>query len=130
MNKSFLGKQWIIELYGCSSNKLNDQDFVRETMLQAARISKATIIKDVFHSFNPQGLSGVVVISESHFAIHTWPEHSCASIDIFSCGDLDVESSLEFLKESFQPLKLEISTFHRGCMKKAELKKNSPFQSI
>ncbi len=118
-----------MELYGCSSNKLNDQDFVRETMLQAARISKATIVKDVFHSFNPQGLSGVVVISESHFAVHTWPEHSCASIDIFSCGDLDIESSLNFIKESFQCKEAEISSFNRGCMKKANLKGLSLFES-
>jgi S-adenosylmethionine decarboxylase len=129
MDNRFLGKQWIIELYGCPSNKLNDQNFVRETMLHAARISKATIVKDVFHGFNPHGLSGVVIISESHFAIHTWPEHSCASIDIFSCGDLEIESSLTFIKESFECTEAEISSFNRGSMKKAKLKDLSHFES-
>jgi S-adenosylmethionine decarboxylase proenzyme len=82
-----LGRHLLIEYFGCDRDVLSDRDRVREAMREAARRANATIVTDVFHTFNPHGLSGVVVVAESHLAIHTWPEHACAAVDVFTCSE-------------------------------------------
>src|SRR6267154_3556242 len=81
-----LGRHLLIELYHCDSKILNDVHKVEAIMVEAAKHAKARIVDVVFHTFNPHGISGVVVIAESHLAIHTWPEHGFASVDIYTCG--------------------------------------------
>lgn len=81
-----LGRHLLLELRGCDREVLNDLSFLRETLLAAARASGASILGDSFHQFEPQGVSGVVIIAESHMCIHTWPEHGYAAADIFTCG--------------------------------------------
>ena len=80
-----LGRQILIEFYDCQNEVLTDRDRIRQYMLEAARHAGATVISDTFHHFKPDGISGVVVIAESHISIHTWPEHH-AAVDVF-CGD-------------------------------------------
>jgi spermidine synthase len=82
-----LGQHLVVELYDCPPGRLSDVAEVQKAMVKAARAAKATIIDSVFHHFQPHGVSGVVVIAESHFAIHTWPEHGYAAIDLFTCGN-------------------------------------------
>jgi S-adenosylmethionine decarboxylase proenzyme len=82
-----LGKHILVELYGCDSKILNDHDKVQKLMLGAARAAKATIVTSEFHRFNPYGVSGAVIIAESHLTIHTWPEYGYAAVDVFTCGD-------------------------------------------
>lgn len=79
--------QFAIELYDCDRKRLDNVGFIRQTMLDAARKACAQIITEVFHRFSPQGISGVVIIAESHLAIHTWPEHAYAAVDLFTCAD-------------------------------------------
>jgi spermidine synthase len=81
-----LGKQIIAEYYECPAEFLSDVSFVENMLLQAAEEMQATVITSAFHHFSPMGVSGVVVIQESHIAIHTWPEYGYAAIDIFTCG--------------------------------------------
>ena len=81
-----LGRHLLIELQDCDREALNDLDFIRETMLSAAVECGATVLGESFHRFSPQGVSGVVVIAESHISIHTWPEYGYAAADIFTCG--------------------------------------------
>ncbi len=81
-----LGQHIIVEYYGCPPEVLNDVTHIEQTMLGAAKIAGATIINSTFHHFSPFGVSGVVVIQESHLAIHTWPEYGYASVDVFTCG--------------------------------------------
>lgn len=110
-----LGRHFLIEYYGCDLEAINDQDTVREAMLEAARRGNATIVADVFHLFNPHGISGVVVIAESHVAIHTWPEHRCVAIDIFSCSDKMIPELIEkYLKEAFKAQDVVIQEIERG----------------
>jgi S-adenosylmethionine decarboxylase proenzyme len=110
-----LGSQYLVELYGCCVDTINDQARVRDAMIQAARAAQATIVADVFHRFNPHGISGVVVIAESHIAIHSWPEHACASVDIFTCGDrLRPEAAVESLKAAFRATHTEVRVIPRG----------------
>ncbi len=85
---SALGRHILVELYGCSSEILNEVSIIEKAMIQAALDAEATIINSTFHHFSPYGVSGVVVIQESHLAIHTWPEFQYAAIDIFTCGDI------------------------------------------
>jgi S-adenosylmethionine decarboxylase proenzyme len=82
-----LGRHILVEFYGCNREKLNDLKFVEGKMIGAAEYAKATVVDYVFHKFAPHGLSGVVVISESHLAIHTWPEYGYAAVDLFTCGE-------------------------------------------
>jgi len=82
-----LGRQILVEFYDCDTEILKDEKYIREAMIEACIIGKATVVTDTFHSFSPFGVSGVVVIAESHVAIHTWPEYGYAAVDIFTCGE-------------------------------------------
>ena len=75
-----------MEYYNCDHKALTDIGSIEEILVRAAKSIKANIVDVVFHTFNPHGISGVVVIEESHIAIHTWPEYGFASVDIFTCG--------------------------------------------
>lgn len=97
-----VGKQLIIELYGCDSKIIDDIKLVEAIMLEAAHAAHATVVTQVFHKFAPQGVSGVVVVSESHLAIHTWPEFGYCAVDIFTCGNLcDNDAAFEVVKKRF-----------------------------
>ena len=82
-----LGKHLLLELKDCDKEVLNDLSFIKKVLLQAANEAGTTVLGESFHQFNPHGVSGVVVIAESHIFIHTWPEHGYAAVDIFTCGD-------------------------------------------
>ncbi len=94
-----LGRHIIAELYNCDLDKIDDVTFVENSMLAAAEKAGATVINSTFHHFSPFGVSGVIVIQESHFSIHCWPEFGYASIDIYTCGDtVDPWLAYEYLK--------------------------------
>ena len=82
-----LGKHLLLELYGCDLSALNNLPELQKNMVKAAKEAGATVVGEVFHQFNPHGISGVVVIAESHFSIHTWPEYGYASVDLYTCGN-------------------------------------------
>ncbi len=115
-----LGRQLTIEYYECASNVLLDKTLVEKVLLQAARNSGATIISSSFHGFKPQGVSGVVVIAESHFTVHAWPEHDYAAVDIFTCGDsIDLEVAINSMRDSFESKNVVISSDqNRGIISK------------
>jgi S-adenosylmethionine decarboxylase proenzyme len=99
-----LGHHVLTEFYGCKPEILDDLKEIKSLMEQAALFSGATIIDSRFHRFNPYGISGVVIIAESHFAIHTWPEFNYASIDIYTCGTtVDPWKAYEYLKAHLRP---------------------------
>lgn len=98
-----LGRHLVIELYRCAAEKLNDVMHIEQSMIDAAKESGATVLNSTFHHFQPFGVSGVVVIQESHLAIHTWPEYGFASLDLFTCGDsVDTWTAYHLLKEAFE----------------------------
>ncbi len=115
MKKMSLGKQVLAEFYGCCTETINSKDIIRASMIEAAKAARATIVADLFHEFNPHGISGVVVIAESHIAIHSWPEHHCASVDIFTCSeDMDPHAAVDYLKTVFKAQRVEVKTIARG----------------
>ena len=81
-----LGRHLLVELQDCDKEVLDDLDYLRDAMISAAIECGATVMGESFHHFSPQGVSGVVVIAESHLSIHTWPEYGYAAVDIFTCG--------------------------------------------
>lgn len=115
MNKSFLGKHVLIEFYDCDHDLLKDNDHIEKIMNEAAIIANATIVESVFHTFSPWGISGVVVISESHLTIHTWPEYNYAAVDLFTCGDtLEPEKAFAYLKDQLKSKECEYKSMNRG----------------
>lgn len=116
-----LGRQILVEYYDCEQSKLNDVSFIETTLIQAAKASKATLISHNFHKFSPYGVSGVVVIAESHIAIHTWPEYQYAAVDIFTCGDtIDPWIIQEHLKQNFESRNVSSMEMKRGMFKMPE----------
>jgi S-adenosylmethionine decarboxylase len=112
-----LGTHLLLELKDCDSKTLSNLEFVRETLKNAALEAKATIVEVAFHEFSPFGISGMVVIAESHLAIHTWPEYGYAAVDVFTCGDLiDPRVAAKFLIEKFQSKNPSIVEMKRGIL--------------
>jgi len=113
-----LGRQILVEYYDCLSEKINDVEFIESALIEATKASGATIISHNFHKFSPYGVSGVVVIAESHVSIHTWPEYNYAAVDIFTCGDsIDPWIIQERLKEAFQSKNISSMEMKRGMFK-------------
>ena len=115
MMESPFGKHILAEYFECECTYLDSEAAIRNLMLEAASRSGATIVGNIFHHFSPQGVSGVVVIAESHLAIHTWPEFRYASVDLFTCGTrVDPWIGFEYLKEKLQSKKWMSKEITRG----------------
>jgi S-adenosylmethionine decarboxylase len=110
-----LGSQVVLDLYDCATDRLDDLAWVSKTLVDAARAAGATIVQTVFHKFAPCGISGVVVIAESHLAIHIWPEHRYAAVDVFTCGEnVQVDVASAFLEREFGARRAVQRRFARG----------------
>jgi S-adenosylmethionine decarboxylase len=82
-----VGKHCILELYDCDASKLDNEAFLRDTITTAAERAGATLLNLITHHFQPQGVTGLALLAESHISIHTWPESGYAAVDVFTCGD-------------------------------------------
>ena len=82
----FQGKHLLLELYGCNSDKLNDEIFLRYKIVSASKLARASVLNLVSNKFEPFGVTAIALLAESHLSIHTWPESQYAAIDIFTCG--------------------------------------------
>ena len=108
------GRHLLLELRGCDPSLLDDLSTVRELMESAATAARASIVDSVFHRYSPQGVTGVVVIEESHLSIHTWPEHAYAAVDLYTCGECDSHAAMDVLTESFAAERSEWMLSERG----------------
>jgi S-adenosylmethionine decarboxylase proenzyme len=112
---SVFGSQVVLDLYECETTQLDDLAWVKTTLESAARAAGATIVETVFHKFAPWGISGVVVIAESHLAIHIWPENRYAAVDVFTCGEsVRMEVASAFLTRAFRSKRSVQRHFARG----------------
>lgn len=124
-----LGRHILVEFTECLADVLNDVSIIEKSMIEAAQTAGATVISSNFHHFSPWGVSGVVVIQESHLAIHTWPEYRYASVDLFTCGEsVDPWVSFEHLKKVFQAdySALEMNRGSHHLLTKTDFKPNRP----
>jgi S-adenosylmethionine decarboxylase len=120
-----LGKHFIVEYYGCAPKLISYRDTVESVLLQAARIAKANIVKYDFHNFAPSGVSGMIIISESHFSIHTWPQYRYAAVDIFTCSEtVNEQAAIDYMGRSFKAKKVDVSELERGVLSVINQKNN------
>ena len=125
-----MGRHLVAEFYGCDSNVLDDIESIERHMMNAAYESGATVVNSTFHRFLPYGVSGVVVISESHLAVHTWPEYGYAAVDLFTCGDdVDPWKAFDYLKEALRAQKVEVVEHLRGVYDKIGIPENAPHKA-
>lgn len=117
MTMKSLGLHLIIELFHCDRTILNDQTSLENYLLDAVRLSGASAIQPFFHQFSPHGISGIVLIAESHFAVHTWPEYGYCALDIFTCGEqIKAHEALVFLREKLRAESVSIMEIKRGIL--------------
>ncbi|MFZ8854655.1 MAG: adenosylmethionine decarboxylase [Thermofilaceae archaeon] len=110
-----VGRHLIVEMYECDPAALDSLDIVKSALLDAAVASNSTVIGFDFYRFKPHGISGYVLIAESHIAIHTWPELGYAAVDVFTCGEhTDPWKGLEMLKDRLKAKKMTILEIARG----------------
>ena len=83
---NYKSKHFLLELYRCDYEKLNDESFLRCTLNYAAKIANATVLNLISNKFEPQGVTAIALLAESHISIHTWPERHYSAVDIFTCG--------------------------------------------
>lgn len=108
------GVHLLVELIDGKFESLTDKAYVQDSMLNAAKHIKATVIGSLFHQFSPEGVSGVVVIAESHLSIHTWPSDGYAAVDLYTCGDLDSSAAINYLANAFGARAHVVKTIERG----------------
>ncbi len=109
----FAGMHLLVDLWGASN--LADPDHIDRALREAAMAAGATILHSHFHHFSPNGgVSGVIVLAESHISIHTWPERDFAAVDIFMCGACDPHLSVPVLRRAFTPERIELDEQRRG----------------
>ena len=114
-----LGRHIQIEYYGCDENVIKDNELIEKLMNEAAIAANATIVDSVFHHFNPHGVSGAVIIEESHLTIHTWPEYKYASVDVYTCGDsVNPWDAFDHLEKGFKATRSESFEVPRGMADK------------
>jgi S-adenosylmethionine decarboxylase len=113
----YAGTHLLVELWGADAKSLTDCALIEKTLIDGAKASGATILHSYMHPFGPDmGVSGVVMLAESHISIHTWPERGYAALDLFMCGKCDPYKALPFLKTAFRPQAVQVGEQKRGVM--------------
>ena len=113
----FAGNHIIFDFWGVSSEKCMDETLIRESIVDACRKAGATILGYNFHHFGEGcGVTGVVMLSESHASIHTWPEANLMTFDVFMCGNAKPHEALRYLESIFLPTRMDIQNLRRGVI--------------
>jgi S-adenosylmethionine decarboxylase len=108
-----MGKHFLLNLYGCSSVLLNDERFLIDLIENAAIVSGATVLKTVSYKFDPQGVTSICLLSESHISIHTWPEENKAAIDCYTCGNANPKIGCDMIIEQLKPIEYKLTYIQR-----------------
>jgi len=109
-----IGHHYIAEASGCDPNVIGKVESVEQILVRAAEVAGVQVWSISFHRFSPNGVSGVVVISESHMSVHTWPEYGYAAVDIFMCGSANADACVPVLREAFGAKRVAVSELLRG----------------
>jgi S-adenosylmethionine decarboxylase len=108
-----MGKHFLLNLYGCSSVLLNDERFLVDLLENSAIASGATVLKTVSHKFEPQGVTGICLLSESHISIHTYPELGKCYADIYTCGAANPKIGCDVIIEQLKPVEYHLKYVQR-----------------
>lgn len=111
----YLGKHVIAEFWGAPAAKLDDLELIKKCLEKAADLAGATVVNSNFHKFSPQGVTGILLVEESHFSIHTWPEHYYAAVDLFTCSDeMNYELALDEIFSELKCTSKTVKVLNRG----------------
>ncbi len=124
------GRHLLVEYHGCDAEVLDDLRLIERTMRRAADAAGATVVASIFHPFRPQGVTGVVVVEESHLSIHTWPEKGYAAVDFYTCGACNPRRAHEVLVEALKPVRSEHLVVQRGLPEDSSLKVDRRVEEI
>lgn len=117
-NANFAGMHLIVDFWDSNEEILKDSDAIRSSLIRAAKAAGATVLADNFHYFGEEsGVTGVVVLSESHISIHTWPEEGYAAVDIFMCGDCDPRKSVNVIATALESSRFDSNLLFRGIQR-------------
>ena len=109
------GDHFLVDLHGCDASVIGSVEPTQEALLAAAKRCGSTIIKYFFHQFSPTGVSGVILIAESHFSVHTWPENNFVAVDIYTSGEvMKPDIAIAFLQDAFNAQRVEVFSVTRG----------------
>jgi S-adenosylmethionine decarboxylase len=110
-----IGRHLTVDMYGCGYDNLNNLEFIKTAMLTAIREANMILLDFCYYQFDPQGLTALALLAESHMSIHTYPELGYAAIDVFTCGDHSrPDKAVATLKTFFKPEKTKITNIRRG----------------
>ncbi len=110
-----IGFHYVVEAAGCDEEILQSADRIREIFLKAAKIGNMEVKASYFFKFSPTGVSGMVIVAESHISIHTWPEKRYAAIDVYTCGETaDPEKAVDYILEELKARYAHVSELKRG----------------
>jgi len=117
-----LGRHLLLELKDCNEELLDDLDFIRECLNEAAVRCGASVVGESFYHFSPRGVSGVVNIAESHISIHTWPEYGYAAVDVFTCGDtVTPEEAAKTIADRLEAGNHSLIELRRGMLEESQV---------
>ena len=108
------GRHLLVDYWGCAQDQLADIAYLENLMRTAAEAIQATVVQSTFHAFAPHGVSGVVLIEESHLSIHTWPEAGYAAVDCYTCGGGDLQQALDVIRSELGAEHFEMRLVERG----------------
>ena len=112
---SHQSKHLLLELYRCDCEKLNDESFLRCILNRAAKLANATVLNLISNKFEPQGVTAIALLAESHISIHTWPESNYSAVDIFTCGkNMMPEQASQYLIESLMAKEHSLRVIERN----------------
>jgi S-adenosylmethionine decarboxylase len=112
---SSVGSHILADFYGIAADRLRDSAALEGLLREAAISAGAKVLGSHFHSFGTaKGITGVVLLAESHISIHTWPESDFAAVDIFMCGNANPQWALETLVHALNPTQQHIEVAARG----------------
>src|SRR5579872_3387078 len=110
-----VGKELIVDVWEPSGVDLTDKDAIRAILIRAVKCSGSTLIRSYFHRLHPGGITGFLLLKESHISIHTWPEYGYAALDFFTCGQADSYKALAEVERVFQPQAVKVTEIMRGA---------------
>ena len=117
--KKSLGYQLQVDFYNCNPAIINNLSAIKNILEEGANKMNLSIVKTIIHEFSPIGISGVVVIEESHIAIHTWPEHNYVALDFFTCNkSYPLDNGITWIQQQFEASNVEKKEGQRGLMDK------------
>jgi S-adenosylmethionine decarboxylase len=109
-----VGAHVLADFWGCQFEKLDDAELLINSLRQAAKSAKMTILAEESYKFTPQGFTGLLLLSESHISIHTYPERGYAAIDVYTCGGGMTQKAIDFLKDVLKPTHVHEMLVRRG----------------